>query len=321
MSKRTTIWLIVAVALMVIGCIMFVSVMASLGWEFTSLSTNRYETNEYQLSEDFRSISIVADTADIVFVPSENATCRVVCYEQANQKHSVAVKDGVLVIEVVDERKWYEYIGFNFGDCKLTVYLPKGEYGALSIESDTGDVEISDAFGFESVEISEHTGRVTNHASVLGEMKIQTTTGDILLENVSAGTLVLSVSTGRVTVSDVSCEGDVKVNVSTGRASLVNVTCKNLISNGDTGEISLKNVIASGKFFIERSTGDVRFECSDAAEIFVETDTGDVRGTLLSEKVFVVETDTGRIDVPKSVTGGRCEITTDTGDIKITIVE
>ena len=61
-------------------------------------------------------------------------------------------------------------------------------------------------------------------------------------------------------------------------------------------------------------------EC-DAAEIFVETDTGDVKGSLLSEKVFIPKSDTGDIKVPKTVTGGRCEITTDTGDIKIELVD
>ena len=50
-----------------------------------------------------------------------------------------------------------------------------------------------------------------------------------------------------------------------------------------------------------------------------DTDTGDVKGSLLSEKIFIPTTDTGDVDVPKTVTGGRCEITTDTGDIKITV--
>ena len=42
-------------------------------------------------------------------------------------------------------------------------------------------------------------------------------------------------------------------------------------------------------------------------------------GTLRSEKVFLVESDTGSIEVPKTTTGGRCEIRTDTGDIRIDI--
>ena len=37
------------------------------------------------------------------------------------------------------------------------------------------------------------------------------------------------------------------------------------------------------------------------------------------EKVFLVQTDTGNVDVPRSVTGGACEITTDTGDVRITV--
>ena len=105
----------------------------------------------------------------------------------------------------------------------------------------------------------------------------------------------------------------------TGRVDMENVTCRNLTSNGDTGKIVMTNVIASGEFNIERSTGDVKFNGCDAETIYVRTDTGDVRGSLLSEKVFITDTDTGNIDVPKTITGGRCEITTDTGDIKISV--
>lgn len=46
---------------------------------------------------------------------------------------------------------------------------------------------------------------------------------------------------------------------------------------------------------------------------------GNVKGTLLTNKVFITHTDTGRVNVPKTVTGGKCEINTDTGNIKIDI--
>jgi len=51
----------------------------------------------------------------------------------------------------------------------------------------------------------------------------------------------------------------------------------------------------------------------------METDTGDIRGSLLSSKVFLADSGTGKVDVPKTVTGGKCQVHTDTGDIKITI--
>ena len=63
----------------------------------------------------------------------------------------------------------------------------------------------------------------------------------------------------------------------------------------------------------------MKFDGCDAGELLVHTDTGDVSGSLLSEKIFIVRTDTGKISVPASVSGGRCEITTDTGDIKINL--
>ena len=65
------------------------------------------------------------------------------------------------------------------------------------------------------------------------------------------------------------------------------------------------------------STGDIKLDKSDAAEIFIKTSTGNVTGTLLTEKVFITQTSTGNIKVPKSIKGGRCEITTSTGNIKI----
>lgn len=321
MSKKTRIWLITAASLVLIGCAIFGGVMTMLKWDFTKLSTARYENNEYEITENYKNLSIITDTADILLLPAENGKSSVVCYEQKNAKHSVTIKDSALVIEIEDTRKWYEHIGINFSAPKITVYIPQGEYGLLSIKSSTGDVEIPKEFKFESIEISESTGNVTNYASASANIKIKTSTGDIKIESVSVDALDLSISTGKVTVTNVTCIGDIKINVSTGKSNITDVKCQNFISDGDTGSISLKNVTATEKFSIERSTGDVKFDGCDAAEIFVTTDTGDVTGSLLTDKVFITESDTGRIDVPKTTTGGKCEISTDTGDIIINLSE
>lgn len=319
MRKATKVWLIIAASLVLIGGIIFGAVMTMLKWDFTKLSTVKYETDNYEITENFDNISIVTDTADILFVPGENTKSLVACYEQKNTKHSVAVKNDTLVIEVVDTRKWYEYIGINFSTPKITVYIPQGEYGALFVKASTGNIEIPKEFKFENIDITESTGNVTNYASVSENIRIKTSTGNIRVENVSVNTLDLSVSTGEVMASNVTCEGDVKIKLSTGKTKMTDIECKNVISSGSTGDIFLDNVIAAEKFSIERSTGDVKFDGCDATEIFVETDTGDVAGSLLTDKIFITQNDTGSVDVPKTVAGGRCEIITDTGDIRIRI--
>ena len=318
-SKALKICLIVAASLFAAGTMIFVGVMSVLKWDFRKLATVRYENNSYDITEAYKNVSVFTDTADIVFVPSEDSVTRVVCYEAEKERHSVRVVDGTLVIERINTKKWYDYIGIGFGSPKITVYMPAEEYGALLVKSSTGDTEIAKDFKFASIDVSESTGNVKSAASVSGEVKIKTSTGYITLENMSAGSIDLSVSTGNVVASGIACAGSIEIEVSTGKTYLTDVTCKTLESEGDTGDITLKNVVAGERFSIERSTGDVKFEGCDAAEIFVKTDTGDVEGTLLSDKVFVVNTDTGKVSVPNSIVGGRCQIETDTGDIKITV--
>ncbi len=319
MTKKTELWLIAATLIILTGLIIFGGIMTVLKWDFRKLSTVNYETNEYAISENFTNISIITKTADVVFAPTDKDTPYVVCHEQKRVKHDASVSDGTLNVKVSDTRKWYEYIGINFGSSKITVYLPSGSYGSCTVKSSTGDVEIPNAFVFEGIDVSGSTGNVNCYASATGSIKIKLSTGDIKVENVSSGGFDLAVSTGRINAAGINCSGEIKVAVSTGKTNLSNVTCKSLVSDGDTGDFYLKTVIATEKFDIKRDTGDVKFDGCDAGEIFVTTDTGDVSGTLLTEKVFIPSSKTGSVDTPKTVTGGRCEISTDTGDIKLSI--
>lgn len=280
MSKTKKIWLIVAASLVLAGCLIFGGVMMAIDWDFFKLSTNKYEAKTYEINEGFSSISVKTNTADVTVAPSESGECKVECYEQKNLEYSVSVKEGELTVELRDTRKWYERIGVSFESSKITVLLPVAEYETLTVKSSTGSITVKE-LSFDSLD--------------------------------------LTVTTGMVGVYDVTCKGDLNVRCLTGKTEINNVNCNNLKSIGDTGDIYLRNVIASGKLSIKRDTGDVGFDASDASEISVKTDTGDVKGSLLTDKVFIARTDTGRIDVPKTVTGGRCEITTDTGNIKITI--
>lgn len=312
-------WLIIAFSLILIGCIVFGGVMMALDWDFSKLATAKNETNKYTISDDFQNISIVTDTADITFIPSEDTQCRVVCYEYEKAKHSATVADSTLSIKISNTMAWYDYIGLHFGTPKITLYLPKAEYAALSINGSTGDVKIPEQFTFADTDIALSTGDVTFSAIAATAVKIKTSTGKICVNNTFAESLDLCASTGHITLSSVTCRKDVSCDVTTGDIQMDNLRCNNLFSDGDTGDLTLQNVFAAEKFSIVRSTGHIKFEKCDAAEIYAETDTGNVSGSLLSNKVFITEADTGRVIVPKSTSGGKCEIKTNTGDINITV--
>lgn len=318
--KKGIVWLIIGLSLLLIGGLIFVGVMTSLGWDFKKLSTRAYETNSYTFDGGVHDFVIKTDTADVTFVLSTDGKVHVACVEDEKEKHAVKIENGVLSIEMHSTKKWYDHIGIHFGTTKITVALPAGQYGALSIDLSTGDVEIGEHMHLESVAISGSTGDVNCRASVAGEISIALSTGDVRLSGISAGSVDIKTTTGKINAESVVCAGNVGVCVSTGDAVLTDVSCKNLISSGSTGDLTMTGVIAAESFSIVRDTGDVRFDGCDAAVITVRTDTGKVTGSLLRDKVFITHTDTGRVSVPDSTTGGRCEITTDTGDIRITIV-
>lgn len=321
MSKKRKNWLIAAASLVGLGCIIFGGAMTVLGWDFSKLGTVKYETNTYAVNEAFTDISIQTKTANVVFQPSKDGETSVVCYEENHAKHRVEVKENTLEIQLVNEKKWFEYIGFSFQSPVITVYIPQGQYGALSIQGATAKVQIPADFGFESMAVRVSTGDVTNSASTVGAMKIQTSTGDIHLRNASAGSLDLSASTGEITAEGIRCADGAKLTITTGDIKLTDFSCKAFQAAGSTSDLLLTKVIAEERMFVETDTGDVKFDRCDAGELKIQTDTGDVTGSLLTPKIFFAETDTGKVDIPRSTTGGKCEITTDTGDIRIAITE
>lgn len=279
MRKKTLLWLSAGALLVLLGAVIFFGALVAAKFDFMKFSTSSYEDKNYEITEEFTSISVLATTADIFVVPTDGAA-RVECHELQNITHTVTVRDGVLTIEEKDRRAWHERIGITFGSQHVTVYLPKGTWQALAVRSATSDVRVS--------------------GLTFGEIDVALNTGDVV-------------------INGVTCTGAVTLSATTGDAELKDLTCAALVSKADTGDLAMERVTCTGALSVERDTGDVEFDACDAAEIIIETSTGDVEGNLLSGKAFAVHTDTGEVRIPQNSAGGKCEITTSTGDIEITV--
>ena len=139
------------------------------------------------------------------------------------------------------------------------------------------------------------------------------------MDGLSAERLNLTSATGDIRVNSAAVGADIGIKTNTGNVKLTDTFCSDILAETDTGNITFKNVEAAGGISARSDTGNVGFEDSDAENIIVKTSTGNVTGTLLSEKVFVTKTSVGKVSVPRTVSGGKCEITTSTGDIRIDI--
>ena len=319
MRKSKKILLILSVLFVLVGAMIFTVGIASLNFDFTKLSTEKAEAVTYEILENFDNIAVNVNTADVRFEPAEDGKGKVVCRETDKVKHNAYVNDGTLTVDRVDTRKWYSYIGVNFVDMEITVYLPKREYSLLSVETNTGDITLSGDVTFENVKAVTDTGDISVAMSEFGHFELSTDTGDVTLTDVSADEIEIEADTGSIEIKSAEAKGKVVIETDTGDVSVTDLACQSFETESDTGDILLSRVCSADSLTVNTSTGDVIFDHADASSIFVETNTGDVEGTLDTEKVFITETSTGKVNVPKSITGGRCEIVTSTGDIEIEI--
>lgn len=319
MKKLVNVIILSSVFLILAGMIIFVIVLSVNKWDFGKFSIGSISINTYQIEEEFSDIMIEETTCNIDFVYVENDTCKVIAEEYSNILHLVEVTDGTLTIKEDDQRKWHEKL-FNFKDTKLTIYINQKVLNKLTIDTETGDIDVANNFTFSSVSISGTTADVEFYATISDSLLIHLDTGDIEVSDISCGNMDLKVSTGDIEIENLNCSNELKIVVSTGDVELNNVTCKDFTSDGSTGRITLNSVLVDNNMNIKRDTGDVKLNKCDAGNIDIETSTGDVKGTLLTNKIFNVDTDTGRKKVPESISGGNCKIITDTGDIIIEIV-
>lgn len=277
------VWIWIAVVCMVAGIVLLIGAALTVGFDFMKFDSQKYVKNSYNITESFTDISIDTITAEVIIRPAEDGKCRVECYEKEKVRHTVSVENSTLSITAVDSRNWMDHISiFSFKTTSVTVYLPLGDYQALKVKNTTGDVKVTGQWN-------------------VGKLSLTTTTGDIHIKTVTA-------------------REEIFVQATTGDILLEELTCADLIAKGSTGKATFKGVIASGKVQINRSTGDVKFDRCEAGELYVSVTTGSVNGTFLKEMDVSARSSTGKVDVPDGKNGGRCEITTTTGDICIRFV-
>lgn len=277
MKKSKKIAIIIAVIMIFVGFALAMGATVMLGFDIKELNTLTFETNSYSVEEAFTNISIDGAECNVSLVKSEDGICNVVCHESDKITHTVEVKDGTLSITRRDNRKWYENIGVYWGDMDIEIYLPESEYDALYVKTLSGDIAIPEAFHFGDTEVQSTSGNVDFTASVSGNLSVKTVSGEVYVSRTDSK----------------------KVSV-----------------QSTSGDIDFKDVVSQEEIHIESVSGDVELYQCDAESLWIKTSSGNVSGSLLTEKIFFADTSSGDVDVPRSSSGGKCEIITTSGDIE-----
>lgn len=319
MKHSKKIALIVAVALIAVGTVAAFGAWAASGFDFKKMGTVDCVTKTYAIEEAFTDISVKNAGCDIRFAPSDDGSCKIVCTESEKISHSVTVQDNTLTVERQDQGKWYERIGIFRSSMEITVYLPQSEYASLHITGTSGTIDIPRDFTFGTATLETASGDINFFSAVRSDLSVETASGDLHIRGVGLKSLRAQTDSGDITLSSVKAEALLSMQTTSGDIELTDVECGNATAQSSSGEITFSGLIAAETIHIESTSGDVDLLECDAHSLSIRTTSGDVCGSLLTDKVFFADTDSGNISLPKTTTGGVCEISSVSGDIRFTV--
>lgn len=253
----------IALIVLMAGIILFAASMCILKWDFNALGLSRYETTVYDIPEAFDSVAVLTETSDIRFILSEDGKCRIECLEPEHMQHTVYIQEKTLVIQLADNRNWYDHFGqFSFESPAITVYLPEPVYTTLYVDSKTSDIDIPESISFQNVTVTGITGSLQCLSAVPDTLRVNLTTGNITLRNVTSRIMQLSVTTGNIILDQCDAE-EIRISTTTGNVKGTLLTDKVFTTETKTGSINIPETESGGICDITTVTGDIHMEISE----------------------------------------------------------
>lgn len=279
-----------------------------------ALDTRNLQARSYTVDEEFSSVKIVESSSNVYILPTKDKTCRVECYEGEKTHYDVRVENDTLNITRRDRHNFIEF-GI-FSEAPLTVYLPENEYDAIDVSTASGYVEFGGAFTADKVNIDTASGDMSVSSLSCKKLTADGASADIELNNVDCEELSARTTSGEIELADIRAR-EVSAKSTSGDIDLRSVRAGSLKTTTTSGEMELENVLVDGKMSLESTSGDIGLERCDAAELKISSTSGSVYGSLLTGKTFIAHSTSGDIDIPRTDNGGRCEVSTTSGDITL----
>lgn len=233
-----------------------------------------FKREELLLSKDYtieeiNKIEIDVESADIIVYESETENLKVKIYGNDEKDFSVDNKHNELFIK----SKKSVCIGICFGNEKIEVYVPTGYDKDIKITGESSDVVFN--------------------TSIIGNVDIETKSGDVSLRDVNNATLDLI--SGDIKINKAS---DVKLKTISGDITIEEVN--NIDAETVSGDIKVSSINISKNGYIKSTSGNITIKNSNDVYFEANTVSGDIdinENNRLAEFVIKLKTTSGDISV------------------------
>ena len=325
MKKPTKIALITASIFILCGLAFCVASLAvSEGdWQVYHTDSGYVRREQAFAADAISAIRLSELSADVRFEKSFDDNLHITYYESEKVFYDIeTASDGTLSILHHSNRKWYDFIGFDFRDYTTVICVPDGFSGDISVKLSSGDLRITGFTLDGSLTAESTSGDVQmSDFTCTGDMKIQQTSGDFEGQALSAASLSIKHTSGDIeldrleteALSLTSVSGDIEVE-----AGRILSDC---ILHSTSGELSLSDTQIGGRLTCESTSGDIAAERISTEEAFLSSTSGDIHATLLgsfSDYHVDAKTTSGRIRIPENGNGARTiQVKTTSGNISV----
>jgi DUF4097 and DUF4098 domain-containing protein YvlB len=211
--------------------------------------------------------------------------------------------------------------GLSFGrnEGEITVYLPEGEYRALSVRTMSGDVELPRGLTFGEGRVSTVSGDV-DARSAFRTLRMESASGDMEMMDMAPEYVNAHTASGDISLRDVTVQETLRLESASGDIRMEGCVCAVLELRTASGDIETENVLARDHAAVNTASGDVEMSSFDTGEAQINTASGDVDIDLLRGKVFEAHSRSGDIRLPADLPGaGLFRVNTVSGDICIRV--
>ncbi|WP_028506033.1 DUF4097 family beta strand repeat-containing protein [Ruminococcus sp. FC2018] len=202
------------------------------------------DIKDLEFEFDSSTIDISRSSDNNIHVEIENAPEGVYKFDAQDGKFSIHRKKFVSLI------KWsgisnIPFLKDIYPQAKISVKIPDGQYGKISIKNTAGDLTITDALSCEEIEIDNGVGKLTANGIKANRSEIDNGVGEVTLKN---------------------CDlGDADVDNGVGEVSITDSTLKKTELDNGVGEINLSAEV-NGDMDIDNGVGDIQIKLKGDAQ-------------------------------------------------------
>ena len=209
--KISTIFILVAVGLIVIGAVLSICAFVVVKFDISRFSLKKYDFTVIEFDEKITDIKIDTVESDVTLVLTDSDKCKIECKENVKTPHTFTLADGVLSISVEDNRKITDHISLLGNDNgQIIVYLPEKDFSNLEITNQTGDISLPKSLSFENIKINARTGDVNIGSAVIRDLTVKLTTGDVFIRGADCLSVEITATTGDVELGNIKSQSFIK---------------------------------------------------------------------------------------------------------------